>query len=356
MDESSLSLPFSNSLSRWLPSRNSLVFAALLFLLLVVAITFLTSGAIEISANQVVAALWQGALSQPLASNELVVTLLRLPRLVFGMLVGAGLAAAGVASQGLFRNPLADPAMIGVSAGAALGATLMIVLGASLGFTAELGGSVALGAFIGGLIATFLVWIIGHARGSVATLLLAGIAINAIVFAAIGLMQYLANDQQLRDLTFWSLGSLGGASWGRLMWVAPCILIPLLLFSRHTKALNALLLGEHEAAFLGFAVKSIQRQLLVLIALSVSAAVAFTGVISFVGLVVPHLLRLIMGPDHRQLLPASALGGALLVPLADTFARTLAAPAELPLGVLIALLGGPFFLWLLLRTPISERF
>lgn len=332
----------------WWPSRRSVVFGGLAGLLLAIICWYLTSGAIAIGHKEVVAALSKTVMGEPLSLHERVVTELRLPRLLFGMLVGAGLAASGVASQGLFCNPLADPAMIGVSAGAALGATATIVLGVGVF------GSVAAGAFVGGLAATFLVWIIGHRQGGVATLLLSGIAINAIAFSAIGLLQYLANDRELRDLTFWSLGSLGGASWSRLWLVAPCVLIPVWVLSRHTTALNALLLGEQEAAFMGFAVKRIQRVILVFTALAVSASVAFTGVITFVGLVVPHLLRLIMGPNHRQLLPAAALGGAILVPAADTLARTLAAPAELPLGVLIALLGGPFFLWLLLRTPYGR--
>lgn len=341
------------AIRRVLPRRHLLVFISLPVLLVLMAGVYLSSGAVSVSGSRVLVALWQGLTGQPLAGKELVVTMLRLPRLLFGMVVGAGLAAAGVASQGLFRNPLADPAMIGVSAGAALGATLTIVLGASLGMADGSPGRVAAGAFVGGLVASFVVWLFGHRKGSIATLLLAGIAINSIAFAGIGLLQYLASNQELRDLTFWSLGSLVGASWFRLMLVTPCILVPIFLLARQTSALNALLLGEHEAAFLGFPVRRIQKLVLVLVALTVSASVAFAGVISFVGLVVPHLLRLIMGPDHRYLLPASALGGALLVPAADTLARTLAVPAELPLGVLIALLGGPFFLWLLVRTPVE---
>lgn len=335
---------------RW--SRRPLVFASLIALLLVAALYYLGSGAVAVEGWQVLRALWYWASNTPLNMEQQVVTQLRLPRLLFAMVVGAGLAASGVASQGLFRNPLADPAMIGVAAGAALGASLTIVFGSRLGLPSA-AGLVAAGAFVGGLTASFLVWLIGYRSGSIATLLLAGIAINAIVFAAIGLLQYLANDQQLRDLTFWSLGSLSAASWSRLAWVAPCVLVPVYFLMRQTRALNAFLLGEQEAAFLGFAVRRSQHLVLVFTALAVSASVAFTGVISFVGLVVPHLLRLILGPDHRPLLPAAALGGALLVVVADALARTLAMPAELPLGVLISLVGGPFFLWLLLRSPLA---
>lgn len=334
-------------------SRQRKTFIALWVLLVLASTYYLSAGAIAVDTGQTFTALWQSFFHQPLSMEQQVITHLRFPRLVFAMLIGAGLAASGVASQGLFRNPLADPAMIGVAAGAALGASVTLVLIGSIGQIAP-ASLVATGAFIGGLFASFIVWIIGCRSGSVATLLLAGIAINAIVFAAIGLLQYLANDQQLRDLTFWSLGSLSAASWSRIALIAPCILISLYFLHRQTQGLNALLLGESEAAFMGFSVKRIQHLVLIFIALAVSASVAFTGVISFVGLVVPHLLRLILGPDHRPLLPAAALGGALLVVIADCLARTLAIPAELPLGVLISLIGGPFFLWLLLRSRLGQ--
>lgn len=317
------------------------------------ALWALGSGAMGISARAVATALADGVLGRPLTGDAAVVWLLRLPRVLLALLVGAALGGGGAAMQGVFRNPLADPGLIGVSAGAALGAVGMIVLGSAVAAvlpwaTGALG--VALAAFAGGLLATWLVYRMGARHGGVATLLLAGVAINAMAMAGVGLMTYLANDQQLRSLTFWSLGSLGGATWSRLAVAAPLIVLPLALLPRSARALNALLLGEREAALLGYRPERLKAWLIALVALAVSAAVAMSGVIGFVGLVVPHLLRMVWGPDHRLLLPASALGGALLLLVADTLARTVVVPAELPIGVLTALVGGPFFLWLLLRT------
>lgn len=338
--------------TRW---RHASVLGALAALVAVTAIWNLGSGAMDIAPREVLGALWRAAIGAPPQNDDLIVTTLRLPRLLFALLVGAGLAAAGAAMQGLFRNPLADPGLIGVSSGAAFGAVATIVLGGQFLVGGAPPDLVAAGAFLCGLAATITVWLIGRRRPGVATLLLAGVAISAIGLAGVGWMQYLADERQLRDLTFWSLGSLAGTDWRRLAIIAPCIALPLLLLPLQARALNALLLGEHEAALLGFRPARVQKLLIALVALVVGAAVAFAGIISFVGLVVPHLLRLMFGPDHRLLLPASALGGAVLLPAADTFARTLAAPAELPLGVLTAIIGGPFFLWLLLRTPTLER-
>ncbi|MFT4047216.1 MAG: iron ABC transporter permease [Solimonas sp.] len=334
--------------------RAPLIIGGLALLAALVFLWGLGTGPAAIAPRDVLSALWRAATGGAALGDDVIVTTLRLPRLLFGVLVGAGLAAAGVATQGLFRNPLADPALIGVSAGAAFGAVASIVFGHRLFVAGATPDAVAAGAFVCGLAATFVVWLIGRSRPGVATLLLAGVAINAIGLAGIGWLQYVADERQLRDLTFWSLGSLSGTDWRRLAIVAPCIAVPLLLLPLQARALNALLLGDSEAAFMGFRPLRVQRLLLTLTALLVSASVAFTGIIGFIGLVVPHLLRLAFGPDHRVLLPAAALGGAALVPFADTLARTVAAPAELPLGVLTAVVGGPFFLWLLLRTPIRE--
>ena len=335
-------------------ASKALVLPALALLVIAISVWSLGSGAVDIPASEVIGALWRAISGAEAIGDDAIVTTLRLPRLLFGLIVGAGLAAAGVAMQGLFRNPLADPALIGVSSGAAFGAVATIVFGSAVFAHGAPPDAIALGAFASGLCSTLVVWGIGRRRPGVATLLLAGVAINAIALAGVGWLQYLANERQLRDLTFWSLGSLAGTDWKRLAIVVPCIGLPLLVLPTQARALNALLLGEHEAAFLGFRPARVQKLLIGLVALMVSSAVAFTGIISFIGLVVPHLLRLSFGPDHRLLLPASALGGAALVPAADTLARTLAAPAELPLGVLTALVGGPFFLWLLLRSPIVE--
>ncbi|WP_227010436.1 FecCD family ABC transporter permease [Pelagibius marinus] len=286
--------------------------------------------------------------------QEAVLLAIRLPRAVAGILVGAALAASGAALQGLFRNPLADPALIGVSNGAALAAAAMIVLGGSLsGVTAvvPLALLLPLAAFGGGLIAVFLVYSIASRDGrtDVATMLLAGVAVTAMTGAGIGFMVFLSDDQQLRDLNYWMLGSLGGITWSRLGAAAPFILAGTLSLTFFARPLNALLLGESEAGHLGFRVERAKRSIVVMAALAAGAAVALTGVIGFVGLVVPHVVRLVAGPDHRLLLPASILFGAALMLLADLFARTLVLPAELPIGILTACVGGPFFIWLLLR-------
>ena len=288
-----------------------------------------------------------------LQQAELILGQIRMPRTLLGLAVGAVLALCGVAMQGLFRNPLADPGLIGVSSGAALGTAIAIVGGAAMGGMPELFAPylLSLCAFIGGLVVTALVYRLGRRNGqtSVTTMLLAGIALNALAFACIGLFTYLADDATLRTLTFWNLGSLNGASYARL-W--PLLLVTLavaLWLPRRAQALNALLLGESEARHLGVAVERLKRELVFCTALGVGAAVAAAGMIGFIGLVVPHLVRLLVGPDHRVLLPASALAGASLLLLADLFARLILSPAELPIGIVTALIGAPFFLYLLLR-------
>ncbi|MCO1752483.1 iron ABC transporter permease [Pseudomonas aeruginosa] len=288
-----------------------------------------------------------------LAQAEMILGQIRLPRTLLGLAVGAVLALSGVAMQGLFRNPLADPGLVGVSSGAALGAALAIVFGASLGglpaFLAPY--LLSLCAFGGGLGVTWLVYRLGRRDGqtSVATMLLAGIALTALSGAVIGLFTYLADDATLRTLTFWNLGSLNGASYPRL-W--PLLLVALLVacwLPRRADALNALLLGESEARHLGFDVERLKAELVLCTSLGVGAAVAAAGMIGFIGLVVPHLIRLVAGPDHRTLLPASMMAGAILLLLADLLARLALAPAELPIGIVTALIGAPFFLYLLLR-------
>ena len=281
---------------------------------------------------------------------------IRIPRLLLGLLVGAGLAICGAVMQGLFRNPMADPGLLGVSSGAALGAVLTIVLGGSL-FSASLNFS-AIGpwllpamAFAGGTASILVVHRLSVVNGKtdIATMLLAGIAVNAITGAVIGLLSYLAADAQLRDLIFWSLGSLEITDRRKLLVAVLFILPVLLLLPRYGNALNANLLGESEAGHLGIEMEKVKRRLIVLVALVVGISVSLSGIIGFVGLVVPHLIRILTGPDHRLLLPASALFGAALLTGADILARSITAPAEIPIGIITAILGGPFFLWLLVR-------
>lgn len=326
-------------------------------LLAVAVLGGLAVGAMPLSATQVLGALLRWLEGLPTQGQDAVVLSLRLPRVLLAALVGAALACSGATMQGLFRNPLVEPGLVGVSAGAALGAIAMIVLGGAMSAALPpvLGSfGIAAAAFAGSLLATLLVYLFGSRRPGVATLLLAGVAINAIAMAGVGVLTYLANEHQLRDLTFWSLGSLGGASWARLAAVAPLMLLPLWWLPTQARALNALLLGEREASLLGFEPRRLRRRLVALVALATGAAVAMCGVIGFVGLLVPHVLRLVWGPDHRLLLPGSALAGASLMIGADALARVAVAPAEMPVGIITALLGGPFFLWLLSRLRAGD--
>ena len=249
---------------------------------------------------------------------------------------------------------MADPALIGVSSGAALAVSLAIVLGETLVFSFFLLNKtffLPIAAFFGGLVATIFIYRIGKRKddSNVATMLLAGIAVNAFVGAGIGLMSFIATDTQLRNITFWSLGSLGGVTWTSVVVSVPLILISVFFLLRLSRSLNVILLGEAEARHLGVNTERLKWQAICLVALTVGAAVAVSGAIGFVGLVVPHLLRLLTGADHRYLLANSALLGANLILSADILARTIIAPAEIPIGIVTALVGAPFFIWLLLR-------
>lgn len=338
--------------------RLTLFFGVLTALLATTFLVAAGTGAVDIGVGQALSILLgQGGVRLPWAYDpiqESVLLTIRLPRVCMGMVTGAALAASGAALQGLFRNPLADPGLIGVSSGAALAAAATIVLGGVL--VAQLppplsGYVLPVAAFCGGLATTLIVYRIASRDGrtDIASMLLAGIALNAITAAGIGFLIFLSDDQQLRDVNFWMLGSLGGANWEELAPVAPIILVPTVLLLLLARQLDALLLGESAAFHLGFHVEWIKRWVIVLVALGVGASVALTGIIGFVGLVVPHLVRLMIGPDHRGLLPASILLGAALLTLADLAARTIVLPAELPISILTSLIGGPFFLWLLIR-------
>ena len=287
------------------------------------------------------------------ARQAAVLQAIRLPRVALAVLAGAGLGVAGALMQGLFRNPLADPTLIGVASGGALAAAFVIVLGATWlpGAVRLLGPwTLPLAAFAGALAVTAAVYRIGAADGqlSLPLVLLAGIALNALAMAGVGLLSYLANDEQLRNITFWSFGSLGGATWLLLTAVGPLVLAALAVGVVLARPLNALALGEAQAGHFGVDVRHVKRLAIVVTALAVGALVAATGVIGFIGLVAPHVVRLACGPDHRYVVPGAALAGALLVVLADALARTIVAPAELPIGIVTAALGAPFFLALLL--------
>lgn len=277
--------------------------------------------------------------------TRLVLTELRLPRLLMSILTGAALAVGGAVMQSLFRNPLAEPGLVGVSAGAALGAVSML----ALGVTSYL--LIGVAGFIGALLATAIAWQFARGWPGVAGLLLAGVAINALVFSLISLLITFASDDQLRSMTFWSLGSMSRAPLVVVIVLSVWVPLGLWWIYRHWRALNALLLGEHEAAHIGVNVPGLRLSLIAAMALLVGPLVAFTGAISFVGLLVPQFVRRLFGSDHKRLLPIAALIGAMVVLAADMLSRVLIAPAQLPVGVVISLVGAPAFLWLL-RQPL----
>ncbi|WP_316835181.1 iron ABC transporter permease [Pedobacter nutrimenti] len=326
--------------------------------LFIAAAFSMSLGAVKIPVKEIFLILGQkiGLFTQYTVSArfEDVLHIVRIPRVLLGLLVGAALGISGTAIQGIFRNPLAEPSLIGVSAGASLLAVLIIVMEISLfaGLSNLLGYYLLVfGAFAGAGLAAVLVYQISRTEGksNVATMLLAGIAINALAGALTGLITFAADDQQLRNITFWMLGSLAGATWETVVSILPFILIPLALLPRMGKALNTFALGEVQASQLGLKVNSVKRSIVILATMAVGASVAVSGIIGFVGLLVPHTIRLIIGVDHKHVLPASALLGALMLTLADLLCRTLLAPVELPIGVITALLGTPLFLYILIK-------
>ena len=332
-----------------------LVPPVLLVVLLLAAAVAATIGAAGIPFGRIAAAFGLAPGNPALVDRDwLVLWSIRLPRIALAIIIGGLLAACGAVMQGLFRNPLADPALVGVSSGAALAAAAMIVVGdrylSSAGVTLPLE-ALPLAAFVGALASTMILYRIATREGrtSVAMFLLGGLAIAALANAGLGLLVFLADDRQLRDINFWMLGSLSGATWAKVGAIAPFLVAFAVVLPFIARGLDLLVLGEMEAFHAGVSVERLKRTCVVLVAAAAGAAVSVSGVIGFVGLVVPHLLRLLIGPSHRLLLPTAALLGAALLVIADTFARTLAAPAELPIGIVTAVIGAPFFLYLLLR-------
>lgn len=274
---------------------------------------------------------------------------IRLPRVLLAVVIGGSLALAGCVMQGLFRNPLADPGLLGISSGAACAVALWVVLPFSLPALLMLYAPM-LAAFVGALTATLVIFLLSQQRdSSLSRLLLVGIAINALCGAIVGVMSWVSNDAQLRQLSLWGMGSLGSAQWSTLLAAASLMIPTVMIIWRLSGALNLLQLGDEEAHYLGVDVRAMQRILLLCSALLVASAVAVSGVIGFIGLVVPHLIRMWLGADHRAVIPGSVLAGAALLLIADTLARTVVAPAEMPVGLLTSLLGAPWFLWLIFR-------
>ena len=341
--------------------RAILFLCALLPLLLLVIAVSLNVGATGMH----LMALWHGSAQGDGLVDRVVLTHIRGPRVVMAGLTGAALAVAGAVMQGLFRNPLADPGLIGVSSGAALATACMIVLGGA-GLDIGSGGMHGLGmgtawtvpvaGMLGSFGAAWLLYMFATRGGvtSVSMILLAGVALSAFAGALTGVLIFRANDTALRDLTFWTMGSFAGATWSRVGMLCPFLLVATWISTRLALPLNALLLGETDARLMGYPVERIKRYAMLLVACGVGPTVSFAGAIGFVGVVVPHLVRLVTGPDHRLVLPGSALLGAALLIAADTLARVIAMPADVPVGIVTAVLGTPVFVWLLTRAHDQE--
>lgn len=333
--------------------RVGLLFAVLAVALVVLAIVSAGIGQLRVPPAEVLGSILHrlGLDVGPMPTHpngDAALWTIRFPRVVLAILVGAALASAGALMQGVFGNPLADPGVVGVSSGAAVAACLVIVFG----WTFLGSWTVAAFAFVGGLLTTLLVYFMSRSGGrtEVVTLVLTGVAVNAMCGAGIAFLTFLGDTQAREQIVFWQLGSLNGTRWQYVGVVAPLVVVGLVGVFLLSRRLDLLSLGERSARHLGVDVERLRIVAVVLVALLTAAAVAFCGIIAFVGLVVPHLIRMLVGPGHRVLLPASALGGAVLLLAADLVARTAVPYADLPIGMLTALVGGPFFFWLIRRT------
>jgi iron complex transport system permease protein len=330
------------------------VFSPILFLLLIVTALFsIRYGAVSISLQEIISSFQKFiASSDTMNLNERIFMDIRLPRALLCIFVGASLAV-GTLMQALFRNPIVEPGLIGTSSGAAFGAASYFVLGALLKFnTGEwtLPMAACLGAVLSTTLVIFLAQSKQHGKSSIVILLLTGIAINALFMSGVGFLSYIARDPQARSITFWGLGNLSGANWHSVTIVGFTTFICIAAATRFSKQLNALMLGEEEAQFLGVNIKRLKLIVLLLNVIMISTATAFVGVISFVGLIVPHLLRVVKGSDNRFLILNSALLGAILLSIADLLARVLLRPAELPIGIITSVVGVPVFILLIRRN------
>lgn len=344
------------SRKNYLPARPTI--GVLILVVCLALFLAISAGAVSLPLLDTFVALFGfGGEAQSKGQVNTIILQIRLPRALLAALVGALLGVSGAVTQGLFRNPLADPSLIGVTGGAVFGASLAIVLGGS--YLVGIAGlsMVAFGAFIGGALSVVIVYRLAtnELGTSVATMLLAGIAITALAGSFSSFLEFIASNEMLRRISLWKMGGLDGANFTRVYIAATVVVLTLCLLPRYAQALNALLLGESEARHLGIDVVRVKRSLIMLVAAAVGVSVALAGTISFVGLVVPHIMRLLIGPDHRYLLLASALAGAVLLPVADTFARLILAPTELPVGMITALIGAPFFIILLRQRPNHGR-
>ncbi|MCX8649702.1 iron ABC transporter permease [Gilliamella sp. B2776] len=314
------------------------LFAILLALILFSA----NSGALKLTLDELV----DMSVDDPLWNIWLNI---RMPRIMLAIIVGMALAASGAVMQGLFRNPLADPGLLGISSGAALMVGFSILFPAVFPPIMIMYGKMV-AAFVGSFFICLLIYLYSiNSQCNLAKMVLLGVAINAVIGAIMGCLSYISDEAQLRQLSLWSMGHLGKGSW-ELVLVALSLIVPALLcLLKLSHQLNILQLGDEDAHYLGIKVRRIKQYLLLLSAVLIGTSVAVSGMIAFVGLVVPHMIRLRVGANHRWLLPGSALGGACLLLLADTLARTLIAPTEIPVGLFTSLIGGPYFIWLILR-------
>ncbi len=335
--------------------KRVIVLSGLSILLALVFLFSLTIGAVHISVTQGLSILLDSiglSFEEVTTVQEKVFLNIRLPRLVQTVIIGGALGLCGAVLQGLFRNPLVEPGLVGVSSGAALAAVLFIVFGVR--FTSQIphylqNFLLPICAFVGGLLATMAVYKLSQSVGRthIALLILAGVAIIMLTQAFIGLSVFYADENQARAYTFWTLGDLGGATWEKLFITVPLVIIPCVVLLRFTRPLNAMAAGEAEAFHMGVNVERMKVSIIVCCALAVGTVVSLSGTIGFVGLVIPHMIRMSFGADHRLILPASVLGGAILLIVSDIFARTIVKPAELPIGIVTAMIGAPFLIYLL---------
>lgn len=326
-----------------------LIWLSLLLVLLVTVFLSMKYGAINLTGSEVVDGFMKSLSGEEESLNERIFMNLRLPRVLLCFITGAALAVGGVLMQALFRNPIVEPGLVGTSSGAAFGASLYFVLGAVLSFNAGVW-TLPIAACLGGILATYLVFILSgsfRSRASIVGLLLTGIAINALFLSGIGFLSYIARDPQARSITFWNLGTMSGANWTSVVIVGLSTLGCILLSLRYTKSLNALMMGESEAEIVGVNIKRLKLEVLTINVIIVSVATAFVGVISFVGLIVPHILRMLGGSDNRYLLLNGILMGGIVLTLADLIARLALKPAELPIGIVTSVVGVPIFIFLL---------
>ena len=347
--------------------KNTIIFLIGLFLLAIISLVSTTIGPVKISILQIIDILFESIIiNTNLSSSEIsqafktVVIDIRLPRILMGIIVGVALGISGAILQGLFRNPLIDPGFIGVSSGAAIGAMFVIMFSQLIAIENNFYVQFLLPVFAmsGGLVTTILVYKMSQMSGktNIMAMLLSGIAVNAFSGSIIGFLVYRASDMELRSFTFWTLGSLDNSNWLIVSIAFILILIPLIISIRLRKKLDVFMLGDAEAGYLGLNIERLKKKIILIAALMVGTTVAFCGMIGFIGLVTPHLVRLIMGPSHKTLIFGSAILGAIILILADFISRIIIAPAQLPIGIITSALGAPFFLWLIVSQKQKIRY